>query len=193
MSRGLPCACLAKLRIHWLRLLRLEVMRRTGKAKSNVETRKKSRVKAKPTAQPHPISLKGWQDIAGFLGQPISVAQRWAQTGMPVTREGRFVTASPEALNAWLGRESGTGPIHVATPQTDLSAELKRGPCVGSTRRVENSREGDGRIWYLTRQELAELLPHKLQAFLDHVRHRAFWPYASPWEESECEQKQNAP
>jgi hypothetical protein len=127
MSRGLRCACLAKLRIHWLRLLSLEVMRRTGKAKSNVETRKKSRVKAKPTAQPHPISLKGWQDIAGFLGQPISVAQRWAKTGMPVTREGRFVTASPEALNEWLGRESGTGPIHVATSQTDLSAELKRG------------------------------------------------------------------
>jgi hypothetical protein len=70
---------------------------------------------------------KGWQNIAGFLGQPISVAQRWAKTGMPVTREGRFVTASPEALNEWLGRESGTGPIHVATPQTDLSAELKRG------------------------------------------------------------------
>jgi hypothetical protein len=46
---------------------------------------------------------------------------------MPVTREGRFVTASPEALNDWLGRESGTGPIQVATPQTDLSAELKRG------------------------------------------------------------------
>jgi hypothetical protein len=48
---------------------------------------------------------------------------------MPVTREGRFLTASPLALNDWLGRESGTGPIHVATPQIDLSAELKRGHC----------------------------------------------------------------
>jgi hypothetical protein len=113
--------------IHWLPLLSLEVMRRTGKAKLNAETRKKSRVKAQSTAQSHPISLKGWQDIAGFLGQPISVAQRWAKTGMPVTRDGRFVTASPGALNEWLGRESGTGPIHVATRQTDLSAELKRG------------------------------------------------------------------
>jgi hypothetical protein len=46
---------------------------------------------------------------------------------MPVTREGRFVTASQESLNEWLGRQSGTGPIHVATPQTDLSVELKRG------------------------------------------------------------------
>jgi hypothetical protein len=102
-------------------------MRRTGKAKPNSETRKKRRLKAKSTAQSPAISLKGWQNIAEFLGQPISVAQRWAKTGMPVTREGRFVTASPEALNQWLGRESGTGPIHVATPQTDLSAELKRG------------------------------------------------------------------
>jgi hypothetical protein len=77
-------------------------MRRKGKAKSNAGTGKKSRIKAKPTAQSHPISLKGWQDNAGFLGQPISVAQRWAKTGMPMTREGRFVTASPEALNEWL-------------------------------------------------------------------------------------------
>ena len=49
----------------------------------------------------------------GFLGQPTSVARRWAKAGMPVTREGRFVTASPEALNEWLERESGTGLIHV--------------------------------------------------------------------------------
>jgi hypothetical protein len=112
---------------HWIPLLSSEAMRRIGKAKSNAETHKKSRAKTQSTAQPHPISLKGWQEIAGFLGQPISVAQRWVKTGMPVTREGRMVTASPESLNEWLGRESGTGPIHVATPQTDLSAELKRG------------------------------------------------------------------
>lgn len=70
--------------------------------------------------------LKGWKRIAEFLGQPISVAQRWATTGMPVTRQGRFVVATPEELNKWLGRESGE-PVHVATNVTDLSAELKRG------------------------------------------------------------------
>ena len=32
---------------------------------------------------------------------------------MPVTRQGRFVTASPEALNEWLGRESGAELINV--------------------------------------------------------------------------------
>jgi hypothetical protein len=45
---------------------------------------------------------------------------------MPVTKQGRFVTTSPEELNAWLGRESGK-PVHVGTPEEDLAAELKRG------------------------------------------------------------------
>ncbi len=34
--------------------------------------------------------------------------------------------ATPEELNKWLGRESGE-PVHVATTQDDLAAELKRG------------------------------------------------------------------
>ena len=33
--------------------------------------------------------LKGWQQIATFLGLPISAAQRWAKSGMPVTHVGR--------------------------------------------------------------------------------------------------------
>jgi hypothetical protein len=70
--------------------------------------------------------LKGWKQIAEFLGQPISVAQRWATTGMPISHQGRFVVATPDELNKWLGRESGE-PVHVATNETDLSAELKRG------------------------------------------------------------------
>jgi hypothetical protein len=48
-----------------------------------------------------------------FLGQPIWVAQRWADSGMPVTREGRYAYASPEELNRWLGRESAGGPVPV--------------------------------------------------------------------------------
>ena len=46
---------------------------------------------------------------------------------MPITREGRFIIATPEELNQWLGREAGGESLHVATPETDLSAELKRG------------------------------------------------------------------
>jgi hypothetical protein len=72
-------------------------------------------------------SLKGWQQIAQFLGQPISVTQRWAKSGMPVIHEGRRVYASPEQLNQWLGRESAGEPVRIAHDTTDLSPELKRG------------------------------------------------------------------
>src|ERR1700751_3464943 len=48
--------------------------------------------------------LKGWQQIVEFLGQPVSVAERWAREGMPVERKGRFVEASREQLGHWLGR-----------------------------------------------------------------------------------------
>jgi hypothetical protein len=81
-------------------------------------------------------TLKGWQKIAGFLGEPVSVVHRWAAEGMPVHREGRFVSTSPENLNAWLGQESGK-PIHVATDNADLSSELQRG--LSFVRRGRNS------------------------------------------------------
>jgi hypothetical protein len=72
-------------------------------------------------------SLEGWKRIATFLGQPLSVAQRWAKSGMPVTRDGRRVHASPDDLNRWLGRESSGEPVHIATESEDLAADLKRG------------------------------------------------------------------
>ena len=71
--------------------------------------------------------LKGWQQIAAFLGQPVSVAQRWATDGMPVRKRGRYVETSREELNRWFGRESAGEPVQIATPETDSSAELKRG------------------------------------------------------------------
>lgn len=72
-----------------------------------------------------PELLKGWKQIADFLGQPITVAEYWAQSGLPVERQARFVVAKPDELNAWLNRESGEA-VHVATDQTDLAGELKR-------------------------------------------------------------------
>ena len=74
-----------------------------------------------------PERLKGWQQIAGFLGQPISVAQRWAKSGMPIRHERRRVHASPDDLNRWLGRESAGEPVHIATESADLAADLRRG------------------------------------------------------------------
>jgi hypothetical protein len=70
--------------------------------------------------------LKGWKQIAEFLGEPANVVKRWAAEGMPVVEQGRYVTSSPEQLNQWLARESGK-PVHVSTPEADLTAELKRG------------------------------------------------------------------
>lgn len=70
--------------------------------------------------------LKGWRQIASFLGEPVSVVRRWANEGMPVRRQGRFVTTTEDEINSWLRRESGK-PVEVVTDNADLTGELKRG------------------------------------------------------------------
>jgi hypothetical protein len=70
--------------------------------------------------------LKGWHQIATFLGEPVSVVKRWASEGMPVRRQGRLISTTPEELNSWLGKESSK-PVHIATEESDLTSELKRG------------------------------------------------------------------
>ena len=93
--------------------------------KNKQKLAKKSRSATKPKVQNE--RLKGWNEIASFLGQPVPVAQRWARSGMPVTREGRFMYASREELSGYLGREAGLDvPVHIATEAMDLSADLKR-------------------------------------------------------------------
>ena len=82
------------------------------------------RVRKTPKAAPQ--TLKGWQQISAFLGEPPSVVQRWASEGMPVRKKGRYVETTPEELNGWLGKESGK-PVHAVTESTDLTSELKRG------------------------------------------------------------------
>jgi len=82
----------------------------------------------KDTSKPGSGALKGWGQIAKFLGQTVSVAQRWQNEGMPVTREGRFVYASPEELTAWVGTERGQKePIHIASESEDLLGDMKQG------------------------------------------------------------------
>jgi hypothetical protein len=70
--------------------------------------------------------LKGWQQIAAFLGHPSAVVRRWAAEGMPVHREGRYVATTEADLNAWMAKQSGK-PVSVATENSDLASELKRG------------------------------------------------------------------
>jgi hypothetical protein len=84
------------------------------------------RAKKREARKTEPQPLTGWSQIAAFLGEPTSVVQRWASEGMPVRRQGRHVETTPDELNDWLGKESGK-PVHVATENTDLTAELKRG------------------------------------------------------------------
>ncbi len=86
----------------------------------------KTKPGAATPAEGDPELLKGWKQIADFLGEPTSVVQRWASTGMPLRREGRYVEATVSELNEWLGKQSGK-PVHVVTNETDLGAELKRG------------------------------------------------------------------
>src|SRR5712691_9931691 len=72
-------------------------------------------------------SLKGWQQIAAFLGQSVSVVQRGAASGMPVDKRGQYVYSWREELNRWLGRESAGEPVQIATESADLSDDLRRG------------------------------------------------------------------
>ncbi len=72
--------------------------------------------------------LTGWQSIARYLGQPDTVAQRWAKMGMPVVVNGRYVTALPEQIERWLGRYSAAGaPTHIVQQNTDLLSDLRLG------------------------------------------------------------------
>ena len=82
-----------------------------------------------PVIHPNSPTLTGWPAIAHFLGQPVAVAQRWAKDGMPVERNGRYMTASRDELSKWLGREAGTRqPVHISqTTDSDLLADLRRG------------------------------------------------------------------
>src|SRR5581483_6851646 len=95
---------------------------------------------SKKTTKQDTGDLKGWQQVAGFLGEPTSVVQRWAAQGMPVRRQGRYVTTTADELNQWLSRESGK-PVHVATDTTDLTAELKRG--ISFVRRNHSEKSAD--------------------------------------------------
>ena len=44
----------------------------------------------RPVRKEASVTLKGWQQIADFLGEPQSVVQRRANEGMPVRKEGRL-------------------------------------------------------------------------------------------------------
>lgn len=55
-----------------------------------------------------------FRNVTHAKGQPTSLAQRWAKSGMPVNHEGRRVRAS-------VGRESAGELLQIATETTDLT------------------------------------------------------------------------
>jgi excisionase family DNA binding protein len=73
--------------------------------------------------------LRGRPAIAKYLGQPVGTVQRWVADGMPVQRQGRYVTADREELNTWLARESRSPePFHIVhIDERDLTEHLRRG------------------------------------------------------------------
>lgn len=92
-------------------------------------TASKKRLDEKVSLKSPDEFLIGWPAIAQYLGQPTAVAQRWAKSGMPVQRKGRSMTAKPDELQSWLGKEAKTGaPVHIAqSTDDDLLANLRRG------------------------------------------------------------------
>lgn len=84
---------------------------------------------SKPAMAKKPESndlLKGWAEIAEFLELPVSTAHRFAQQGMPVRRQGRYVVASRGDLMQWVGSDRGGRPSAIVNNATDLATELKR-------------------------------------------------------------------
>ena len=83
--------------------------------------------------------LKGWDAIGRYLGIGSATAQRWAKSGMPVRREGRYTVADPEEIQRWLGREAHMpAPAHVVKDWDDTSAALKES--IAAVRRGKRQR-----------------------------------------------------
>ncbi len=73
------------------------------------------------------LHLKGWKAIGKHLGIGAGAAQRWAKSGMPVRREGRFMVAEANEISRWLGREAHmNAPAVLATENADVGAALKQ-------------------------------------------------------------------
>jgi hypothetical protein len=96
------------------------------RSKSKPESKPKLKANRKP--KPESGRLEGWNTIAKFLGQTPAVAQRWQESGMPVERSGRRVSASPEELTQWVGTEAGKSkPVHITMDEENLLADLREG------------------------------------------------------------------
>jgi hypothetical protein len=103
----------------------------------------RQRAKKREAPKTPPETLKGWQQIAAFLGEPTSVVQRWASDGMPVRKQGPYVETTPEELNTWLGKESGK-PVPCRNGGYGPNRRIKAGTLVCAAEEVvEIDTEGE--------------------------------------------------
>lgn len=97
------------------------------------------------------MPLKGWREIAGFLGRDQSTVRRWAEArSLPVFRtsaggRGVPVHAYASELEAWLRREAGRGvdadeQSHVGGGPTD---EHRAAAAHAAERRAADPRDGE--------------------------------------------------
>jgi hypothetical protein len=76
---------------------------------------------------------------------PNISGERWAKSGMPVTRGGGRVPASAEDLYRWLGREAAREPVQIATESADLTSEMNAEfPLFGHRRPLRKKVSGGG-------------------------------------------------
>jgi len=88
--------------------------------------------------------LQGWDEIAEFLGLPVTTAKRWQRSGMPVHRGGRYVYAVTDELNRWVSTETPSGSrVHIASENEDLAADLKQ--ALSEARRNQKTKTKPGR------------------------------------------------
>ena len=73
--------------------------------------------------------LKGWKDIAKYLGCGVRTVQRWEVLGLPVRRPGGrpTVVVLSDDLDAWVRSESLQAHRHQFSPQNgDVSPRFKQ-------------------------------------------------------------------
>lgn len=110
----------------------------TPKTKNSSERRYNASPMAKRSKATPSQTLKGWKGIGEYLGIGAAAAQRWATSGMPVRREGRFMVAEVEELRRWIGGQSHMAALaFIASSGADVSAALKESLTLARMRKHE--------------------------------------------------------
>ena len=92
-----------------------------------------------------------------FLGQPIWVAQRWADSGMPVTREGRYGLCLTRRTEPLTGTRICRGAVPVRNSNGGLSYVPKQSR-LGLRKRRRPKLTGRALVWVQMRGAAVSVL-----------------------------------